>query len=263
MIDIEAIRERWAGLTLTYHERQFGQAVRARLMEGGERALDLPLSTEAERGLLRRCAAAPADVRALLGFLDALGELQGCGCQFCEAVDRVEELLPAIARLQQQLDDVMRSGDLEHNRNAALLERCERAEAERDRVIAAAEEGMAALNAALAEAVKRIQRDEAAAALLCGTIQSAANILRSRPTRTAFDDDVIRMLDHTLAERDAGTALLAELAAARALAAQAEELDRWYFDRDPDAEPIDADDLMWPLRERLAAYDAAVKKETP
>lgn len=62
---------------------------------------------------------------------------------------------------------------------------------------------------------------EAAAqsALYRGTISSAANILRARPGRTALDDDVIRALDHTLTEREAGRVLHAELEAAQGLAA--------------------------------------------
>ena len=51
------------------------------------------------------------------------------------------------------------------------------------------------------------------------------------------------------------------VAAARALADAARALVAWYFDRDPDADPIDADDLMEPLRERLAAYDQARKEK--
>jgi len=61
------------------------------------------------------------------------------------------------------------------------------------------------------------QQAEAQAALYRGTIDSAAKLLRARPIKTAFDDDVIRALEHTLAERDAGAVLLAELEAARAL----------------------------------------------
>lgn len=58
----------------------------------------------------------------------------------------------------------------------------------------------------------------------------------------------------------AGEQLRSEVLAARRLALVAQSLVAWYFDRNPDAEPVDADDLMYPLRERLAAYETARKE---
>ena len=46
-----------------------------------------------------------------------------------DAVQRIAALHAEHNADRQRLSDVMRTGDLEHNRNVALLERCERAEA--------------------------------------------------------------------------------------------------------------------------------------
>jgi len=50
--------------------------------------------------------------------------------QLKEFATRIPELIYAVRRARQQLDDVMRAGDLEHARNVALLERAEQAEAQ-------------------------------------------------------------------------------------------------------------------------------------
>jgi hypothetical protein len=122
------------------------------------------------------------------------------------------------ARLRVRLDDVMRAGDLAHNRNVALLERAERTEVD--------------------------------AVAFLATIHAAANAIGAQPIKTPFDDDMIRLLDYTVqARREAGAAILAELEAAHKLAEAVRRLPRLAGDDKLDA-ALAAYDEITKQRER-------------
>lgn len=64
-----------------------------------------------ERAALSRAEAAELERNNLHAFMTALAALESCGCQFCQAVERADELLPALAQatadaaaLRQALD---------------------------------------------------------------------------------------------------------------------------------------------------------------
>jgi hypothetical protein len=63
-----------------------------------------------------------------------------------------------------------------------------------------------------------LRQTTADATAFLGTIHAATTLLRNRPIKTSFDDDIVRLLQHTIDERKGvGAQLLAELEAARAV----------------------------------------------
>lgn len=98
--------------------------------------------------------------------------------------------------------------------------------------------------------LERVEQAEASAAASLGTIWDALNILKARPIKTAFDDDIIRLLENTATKHaDAGAALITELASARAVVAVAR-----------DACAASLFEHRGPLVKAIADYDWAVQK---
>jgi hypothetical protein len=185
----------------------------------------------------RRAETAEADRDTLQAFLDALRALESCGCQLCQVIERADELLPALGQARAEA--------------AALSDSCQawiESEARWRHRAESAEATAAALRQAAIDLTNQLT-------VLRRPDESALWRLGGKPLERDY-----RALRDALTT-DAGAAPLKELAAARDLAVSARLLLGWYFDRDPDAEPIDADDLMYPLRERLVAYETIRKEQ--
>lgn len=127
----------------------------------------------------RRAEQAEQERDNLSAFMTALSDLDGCGCQFCQVVDRADELLPALAQARAEV--------------VALNDSCQ------------------AWIESEARWRQRAEQAEATAAALRSAILAY--------TTSATIDDRARLageLYDLASASDAGATLLAELAAARA-----------------------------------------------
>lgn len=94
---------------------------------------------------------------------------------------------------------------------------------------------------------------------ICATMRDAAAAYLDRMQAKPQNGDDLAAYAYLRAvlESKITAEVQSELLAARAVVEASRPLVAWYFDRDPDAEEVDADDLMEPLRACLKAFDSS------